>query len=132
MSPIAFLQHIEAELVGGRFKAIVDGVHTIVAKIVDGNPVLTQAGQQLHDATDAFGQVAAQTANTALPAVDAAVDTAINAELSNVAGPAAALADPLVDSLANDVIGDINKEINAVAATPAPVPTPAPTTPPVA
>jgi hypothetical protein len=39
-----FLQAVEAEVVGGRLKAVIDGVHHFVAELVDGNPILTAAG----------------------------------------------------------------------------------------
>lgn len=45
MKIVEFLEAVEAQIVGGRVKALIDGVHHFVAEMVEGSPVLTAAGQ---------------------------------------------------------------------------------------
>lgn len=43
----AFFAAVKAEFVGGRIKAVVNGVHHWIAEFVDGNIVLTTAGHEI-------------------------------------------------------------------------------------
>jgi hypothetical protein len=91
---LAFLKHIEAELVGSRFKAILDGVHTFVADIVDHNPILTAAGLAAKEELMAKLPATAEVVKNAVPAINEV--TSVLADPASVVG-GAATGDPVAD-----------------------------------
>lgn len=90
-----FLQHVNAELVGGKYKAVVDNAHHFVAETVDGQAVLTAVGQQimanLPDAAITAAQVAAPVVAAAvqgfpvMPAIEQAAAPIVTAAVTQVA-----------------------------------------------
>jgi len=65
-----FFKRIEAELVGGKYKAVVDGAHHFVGETVDGQAVLTAVGKEvLANLPDSAAPIVA----AAAPVVAAAV-----------------------------------------------------------
>lgn len=73
-----FFEHVKAELVGGRVKAVVNGVHHVIADFVDGSPQLTAAGQKIKDDVEAA-------APAAVDAVEVAADAAITGAVKDPA-----------------------------------------------
>lgn len=91
MNIAQFLQHIEAELVGGRLKAMIDGVHHFVADIVDGNPVLTAAGIAAKEELDSQAPAVSQVVKNLAPAADEIGAILSGGASADVAGAAAPL-----------------------------------------
>jgi hypothetical protein len=95
-----FLSHVKAQLCGGHIiKTFYNDVHTIIAHLVDDNPVLTADGEALKQEVES-------TVHDAEPIVEEAADAAI----------ASKVADPTLDALAdagiNAAISEINKTIS--------------------
>lgn len=94
MNITEFFKHIEAELVGGRYKAVIDGVHKFVGETVDGQAVLNAAGKEvLANLPGAAGAIAAAAPVVAaaaqgfpvVPAIEQAAAPLINDALTNLA-----------------------------------------------
>lgn len=85
-----FFEHVGAELVGGRVKAVVDGVHHIIADFVDGSPQLTAAGQKIKDDVEAAAPEAVDAVELAADAAITGVvkDPALGAVIGDVANTA--------------------------------------------
>lgn len=105
MNIAELIQHFEAQLVGGRLKAIINGVHTFIADIVDGNPILTAAG---HEAVAALSTqdphivAVAENLPGAVEEVTHFDPALVAAELSGTAAPEASLA-PVVAAVVKPV-----------------------------
>lgn len=117
MKIVDFFAHLEAELVGNRVKAVIDGVHHFIAEIVDGNPVLNAAGQAAYAELKAKAPHAAAVAENAMGAIQeiTQLDPAlVAAELAGTAAPeaslagiAAAVAKPVAEKAAVDAVDSI-------------------------
>lgn len=121
-----FFSHLEAEIVGGRVKALIDGVHHFIADIVNGNPVLTAAGQAAYEELKAKAPHTAAVAENAMGAIQeiTQLDPAlVAAELAGTAAPeaslsglAAAVAKPVAEKAAVDAVDSILDGITATVA----------------
>jgi hypothetical protein len=105
-----FFEKIKAELVGGKYKAVVDGTHHFVAESVDGQAVLTAVGKEvmanLPDEVASAAPVVAQVAVAAAGAAmaGAPVGDAVAVALAPVATAAAtAIATDAVDAILQGV-----------------------------
>ncbi len=121
MNIAEFLNHVGAEKVGGMIKAVIDGVHHVVAQSVDGEPQLTDAGRQIKQSIEDGLTQAEQTALAAEPAVMTAAKVAEGAAIE------AAVKDPALATIlttgaggiTDELIGAINNELG-IGHTPAP------------
>lgn len=110
-----FFQHINAEMVGGKIKALYKGVHHVVAELVDGTPALTQAGHDIKaEVEDQITRV--------VPDLRASADAMISADIPNpaLAGAATAVANTILGDAA-DLIRPTSDGSDAAAAQPIPV-----------
>jgi hypothetical protein len=108
MKLVDLIERFNAEIVGSRVKAIIDGVHHFLAEIVDGNPVLTAAGQVAVEelktqAPDVATVVAA--APKAVAEIAAVVPTLT--EAASGASVVEAVAKPVAEKAAVDAVDSI-------------------------
>lgn len=92
-----FFAHVKAEMAGGKIKAFYEGVHYILAEILDGNPQLTADGQKLKADIEAAAPVVDE-------AVKQAADTAIAGAITD---PAIAAVAEAAANIAADKVGDL-------------------------
>lgn len=110
-----FFKQVDAQLVGGKVKALYEGVHHIIAEMVDGSPQLTQAGENIKQGLELA-------ASAAGPAVETAADIAIagavkDPALAAIAGQAA---NTLIDEAAAKVF-PTSEGVDASTAPPRPI-----------
>jgi hypothetical protein len=113
----AFFKAVKAEFVGGRVKAVVEGVHHWIAHYVDGNVVLTAVGHEILASLSAKApHLVAQLEN---------VPGAIGEIQGIVANPAAAFADVAGASAVDAAFAELEKAVptKKVKAKPAVAPT---------
>jgi len=94
MDTLAFLKHIEAELVGSRFKAMVSGAHEFVGEMIHGSPILTAAGLAAKEELMAKLPATAEVVKNAVPAINEVAS--VLADPASVVGDAAT-GDPVAD-----------------------------------
>lgn len=126
MKIIDLIKHFEAEIVGSRVKAIIDGTHHFIADLVDGNPILTAAGEAAvaelktkapHAAAIAENLGGAVQEITQLdPALVAAELAGTAAPDASLAGLATAVAKPVAEKAAVDAVDSILDGITATVA----------------
>jgi len=83
-----FFKRIEAELVGGKYKAVVDGAHHFVGETVDGQAVLTAVGKEvLANLPDSAAPVVAAAVQgfPVVPAIEQAAAPVVTAAVTQVA-----------------------------------------------
>lgn len=120
MNIAQFLKNIEAEIVGGRVKAVIDGVHHFVADLVEGNPVLTAAGAAAKDelesrAPDVAKVVAAAPAAAAEVASIVADPAIAGVASGGLGGVAEAVAKPVAEKAAVDAVDAVLDGIASAA-----------------
>lgn len=119
MNIAAFFKAVEAEVVGGRVKAVIDGVHHFIADLVDGNPVLTAAGVAAREALESQAPAIVSEITNA-PAAVAEVSQILSdpaglaggAAASGVGGVAEALAKPVAEKAA---VEGVDAVLDAIA-----------------
>lgn len=89
-----FFKFVEAQLVGGKIKAVWEGIHHVIAEIVEGSPQLTAVGQKLKDDIEA-----------GIPDVAPAVETVVNKTLDDT------LSDPAIDTVAKVAADEAIKQV---------------------
>lgn len=108
MKIVELIEHFNAEIVGNRVKAIIDGVHHFIADLVDGNPVLTAAGIA---AVDELKTKAPDVATVLEAAPKAAAEiAAVVPTLTEAASGASvidAVAKPVAEKVAVDAVDSI-------------------------
>lgn len=97
----SFFKAVEAEFVGGRIKAIIDGIHTFIAEHIDGNIVLTAAGAAAKAALETQAPAVVTEVENLIPAVEEVTAALSGGAAAGVAaGPLGALVGAQVQSVA--------------------------------
>lgn len=119
----AFFQHVEAEFVGGRVKAIIDGVHHFIADVVHGNPVLTAAGvaakEELESRAPDVAKVVAAAPAAAAEVAAIVADPGAAALSDGIGGVVDAVAKPVAEKAAVDAVDSVLDSITKSTKKPA-------------